>query len=243
MTAGGIAFVAVACSPDPTPNPDDQIGRSAVSAMRAFLAATDKNLGKAPDYFPTVDFSTADLPSATDADQAISAGEPTPHGRDKWLVPLTVTDSSGESDGWQLELALTQADDITHYTPTGMPSRWPQATTDKARANPFQQTVDPEHSVSKAAKDFLTNWLIPGGDPGRYTVNSSAAPKWATPPFTDITVTAVRSNKPPPSQVSGTVLVQVDVLGAATYTRPASYQLQLKAVNGNWMVAAVNPEF
>lgn len=241
ILAGGIAFLAYACSPAPTPEPDGRLSRYAVSAMRSFLNATSQSPGSAVDYFPTVDWSNADLPSAAELDQTITVGAPVAHGNGKYLVPLTVANRDGESEDWQLELAVTEVDGIKHYTPTGLPSPWPSITTDKNRSTPYTQTVDTEKALGKTVKDFLTNWLT-GGEPGRYTVTADVAPAWPAPPFTGISVAKLRSNKPEPNEVSGEVYIQAEVAVTATYTRTVNYQLHLKAVRGNWMVDAVNPE-
>ncbi|OHV00136.1 hypothetical protein BKN37_18440 [Mycobacterium talmoniae] len=239
---GCVGVLAIACTGDPEPKADDNVARTAVAAMRAFLHATDKDPGLIGQYFPSVDFSAVELPAGAQDDATITAGEPTPHGANTWEIPVTVVSPAGETATWELQIAVTTVDGHTRYTPIQLPSPWPAAGLGAESTASRTQTLDIDKGAGKAATDFLTSWLTPGGEPARYTTSRDVAPVWPAPPYSAIDVVAVRTNRPPPNKAAGSLTVDVDVVPVGKYRRQVTYTLLLKAVKDQWMVAAVNPK-
>lgn len=230
-----------ACS-GPAPHDDQPVKNFAVQAIVAFLRATTENSGQLRKYFPGVVFDSADLPPRPETIFAVVPGQPQANGTDTWIVPVSVATNSGDGEAWRLKIKESVDGDTHTFAGTQLPSPWPSETASKDRPATQPEKLKQDDALFKAAQNFLTTWM--GGkteDVGRYATSADIAPAWPKSASNAVEVVAVRVMGTAPSKVSGTVTVTADVVVSGRHNRPGTYRLQLKAINGQWMVAAVNP--
>lgn len=240
-----IAFVlslASACGSGPVPtNNNDAIKIYASEALTAFLRATNDDPGMVGDYFPGIDMQNVDLPVQPEQILTVTAQKPEPNGKSMWLVPVIVATNGGAIQSWKIPIAATGSGRDAKYAATRLPSPWPGLVTDKDRAANNTQALPKDSPINKTVSGFLSAWMSGGADVGRYTTTATVAPPWPDRPYTSVDVKDVRTHGAAPANIKGTVTVVADVTANGRYSRECSYALQLKAVNGQWMVAAINP--
>jgi hypothetical protein len=239
---GFVLSLASACASGPAPTVnDDAIKTYACEALTAFLRATNADPGAAGDYFPKIDMQNVDLPAQPEQILTVTAQKPEPNGNSSWLVPVIVAADGGATQSWKIPIAATGSGRDAKYAATRLPSPWPGLATDKDRAATNTQALPKDSPIHKTVSGFVSAWMSGGADVGRYTTTATVAPPWPDRPYTSVDIKAVRIHGVPPVNVKGTITVVADVTANGRYSRECSYTLQLKAINGQWMVAAINP--
>ncbi|WP_255802075.1 hypothetical protein [Mycobacteroides abscessus] len=242
-----VLALAVACTGGSEAKPDERIRVYASGAVTAFLHAWTRNgvpyPGAATEYFPSVDFTKITLPpQPVDLASAIP-GDPEPHGQQEWKVPVWVTTATGELQAWQIFITTSGEGAETKFHAKDLPSAWPAPAHDPTVSkDTVQQELPEDNPAVTTVSDFLAAWFTGKDDATRYTTSKDVAEPWISPQYTSVTVIAVRSIGAPRTEVKGTMRVTADVLTTSRYSRQSSYSLELKAVNGHWMVSAVNPK-
>lgn len=236
---GFLLAAAAACSGS-TPHDDEPLKNFSAQATATFLRATNDDPGRLSEYFPSIDPAAIDLPPRPEGVLSVRPGQPEPRGTGVWMVPVSVATSNG-GEAWQLLVSERVDGGQTRFAGLQLPSPWPGESldTDIPANNP--QDLKDDNPARKAAADFLTAWMTGDKDVGRYTTSGDVAPEWPQRPYTSVDVVAVRAAGTPPGEAKGSATVTADVIVSGRHDRQVSYRLQLKAVNGQWMVAAINP--
>lgn len=233
--------VGSACSGS-APYNDEPLKNFAAAATVVFLKATSDNPGKFSDYFPGIDPKSADLPARAEPLYAVLPGTPQSRGTDSWDVPVSVANNTSGGECWQLRIHASGEGGQQKFAVTQLPSPWPAEAPDKDQPAKTEQKLDAKHPAAKTATDFLVAWLNGKSDDiGRYVTSSDVAPPWTQRPFASADVIAVRAAGSVPEEAKGTTTVTANVVISGRHNRTGSYRIQLKAVNKQWMVSAINP--
>lgn len=233
--------VGSACSGS-APRDDEPLKNFAAAATVVFLKATSDNPGKFSDYFPGIDPKSAGLPARADTLYAVLPGTPQSRGADTWAIPVSVANNTTGGECWQLLIHANTEGGRQKFAATQLPSPWPAEAPDKDQPARTEQKLSPEHPATKTVTGFLTAWMNGKSDDiGRYVTSIDVAPPWTQRPFTSADVVAVRAAGSVPEEAKGTATVTASVVISDRHNRPGSYRIQLKAVNKQWVVSAINP--
>lgn len=224
------------------PRDDEPLKNFAAAATVVFLKATSDNPGKFSDYFPGIDPKSADLPARAEALYAVLPGVPQDRGADTWAVPVSVANNTSGGECWQLLIHTNNDGGQQKFAATQLPSPWPAEIPDKDQKANTEQKLAETHPAAKTVTGFLTAWMNGKSDDiGRYVTSADVAPPWTQRPFTSADVVAVRAAGSVPEEAKGTATVTAEVVISGRHNRTGSYRIQLKAVNKQWMVSAINP--
>ena len=225
-----------------TADPDgavrDQVSRYGGAAILAFITAGPADGARVETFFgglvkPPAGQQAIPLPRETVLASFASAEPQRAQG--DWRVALTAVTSGGVVN-WQVPVRVLPSG----FRVLGLPGLMPGLPTGPAVTVDAAAVVDPKSDapVAVTLRDFFTAWLTGSGDLGR-VADVSSVPTFAAAPFSRVTVMEASAGAAIPESPQGTVSVRAVVWGMNTQTTQLSYDLDLTAVSGRWVVSDV----